>query len=130
MKELEIYAGHVNELRLVGITVFALAIMGLVLGYLYKFMKNVYKNEAHLLLIGLITLITLLLGKLAHYYNDFAAPIAAGALITAILINPRVGIMLSVALSLFFGIIADHDLRVVSALLAGCITGVYSISII
>lgn len=70
----------------------------------------------------------LLFGKAAHYYSDFAAPIAAGALLAAILIDARVGLLVSVILALLFGVIADFNLRAVATTLIGSMIGVYSVS--
>lgn len=128
MEELGLYAGNVNELRIFGLAIFVLTVMAIVLGYLYKFAYPIYENDLQLVLLGLIVLVTLLLGKAAHYYSDFAAPLAAGALLTAILIDTRVGLLISVALAMLFGVIVDHDLRAVAVALTGSMVGVYSVS--
>lgn len=128
MEEMGLYAGHVNELRIFGLAIFVVTVMALTLGYLYKFARPIYENDLHLVLLGLIILITLFLGKTAHYYSDFAAPVAAGALLAAILIDARVGLLTAVILSLFFGVIVDHDLRAVAVVLIGGMVGVYSVS--
>lgn len=128
MEELGLYAGQVNELRFFGLAVFVLLVMAVVLGYLYKFAHDVYANDMNLVLLGLIILVTLLIGKAAHYYSDFVAPIAAGALLTAILINMRVGLFISVAIAMLFGIIVDQGLRAVVMVLVGSMTGVYSVA--
>lgn len=128
MEELGLYAGKVNDLRFLGLAVFVLLVMGVILGYLYKFAYEVYNSDLHLVLLGLIILVTLLIGKAAHYYSDFVAPIAAGALLTAILINMRVGLFIGVAIAMLFGVIADQGLRVVIMALAGGMIGVYSVA--
>ncbi|MEG6585827.1 HD family phosphohydrolase [Dendrosporobacter sp. 1207_IL3150] len=128
MEELGLHKGQFNELRIFGLTIYVLTVIAVMLGYLYKFAHKVYSNDLHLVLLGLILLVSLLLGKVAHYYSDFAAPIAIGALLTAILIDARVGLVVSVVLSLLFGVIVDHDLRAVAAALIGSIVGVYSVS--
>ncbi|WP_425061284.1 Cyclic-di-AMP phosphodiesterase PgpH [Sporomusa carbonis] len=128
MEALGLYAGSVSEARILGLTVFVFLVMGIFLGYLYKFVPRVYENDMHLTLLGLIVLVTMLIGKAAHYYSDFAAPIAAGALLTAILIDTRVGLLISVIMALFFGVIVDHDLRAVAAALISGMAGVYSVT--
>lgn len=128
MEELGLHKGHVNEVRVFGLAIFVLIVMSIVLGYLYKFAPKVYENDLYLVLLGLITLLSLLVGKAAHYYSDFAAPMAAGALLTAILIDTRVGLLISVALAMLFGVIVDNDLRAVAVVLIGSFTGVYSVS--
>jgi len=128
MEELGLHKGQFSELRIFGLTIFVLTVIAVMLGYLYKFAYQIYANDLHLVLLGLILLVALLLGKGAHYYSDFAAPIATGALLTAILIDARVGLVVSMALSMLFGVIVDHDLRAVAAALVGSIVGVYSVS--
>lgn len=128
MEELGLYAGQVNQLRIFGLAIFVITVMALTLGYLYKFVRHVYENDLHLVLLGFIMLITLFLGKAAHYYSDFAAPIAAGALLVAILIDSRVGLLTGIILGLLFGVIVDHDLRAVAVPVIGSMVGVYSVS--
>lgn len=128
MEELGLYAGNISEVRILGLAVFVLLLMGISLGYLYQFASRVYANDMYLILLGLIVLVILLIAKAAHYYSDFAAPIAAGALLTAILIDARVGIIISVIMAMFFGVIVDHDLRAVAAALVGGMAGVYSVT--
>lgn len=128
MEELGLHKGHVNEIRVFGLAIFVLIVMGIVLGYLYKFAPAVYESDLYLVLLGLITLLSLLVGKAAHYYSDFAAPMAAGALLTAILIDTRVALLISVALAMLFGVIVDNELRAVAVVLIGSLTGVYSVS--
>ncbi|WP_371361332.1 Cyclic-di-AMP phosphodiesterase PgpH [Sporomusa rhizae] len=128
MEELGLYAGNVSEVRILGLTIFVLLIMGISLGYLYKFSCQVYENDRYLVLLGLIVLVTMLIAKVAHYYSDFAAPIAAGALLTAILINTRVGLLISIIMAMFFGVIVENDLRAVAAALVSGMAGVYSVT--
>jgi len=128
MEELGLHRGSVSELRIFGLAIFVLVVMGLIIGYLYKFSPNVFANDSHMVLLGLIILLTLLFGKAAHIYSDFVAPIAAGALLTAILIDTRLGIFISVALAVMFGVIGENDLRAVAVALIGSLTSVYSVS--
>ncbi|MDR3592413.1 MAG: HDIG domain-containing protein [Negativicutes bacterium] len=128
MEELGLHRGEVNETRVFGLAIFVLITMALMMGYLYKFAPEVFANDLSLVLLGLILLVTLLLGKAAHYYSDFAAPVAAGALLTAILIDARLGVFFSVALTLLFGVVVDHDLRAVGVAMVGSLTGVYTVS--
>ncbi|MGL5514019.1 MAG: HD family phosphohydrolase [Sporomusa sp.] len=128
MEELGLYAGSISEVRILGLAIFVLLNMGLFLGYLYQFAHDVYENDMHILLLGLVILVTLLIGKAAHYYSDFTAPVAAGALLAAILINARVGLVVSVIVALLFGVIADYDLRAVAVALIGGMAGVFSVT--
>lgn len=128
MEELGLSRGHVSELRIFGLTIFVLTVMSILLGYLYKFAPEIYQRDLHMVLLGLIVLMALALAKAAHYYSDFAAPVAAGALLAAILIDTRVGLLVSVVLAMLFGVIVEHDLRAVAMALVGSMIGVYSVS--
>ncbi len=128
MEELGLHRGNVSEMRIFGLAVFLFVVMGLIIGYMYKFSPDVFANDLHMVLLGLIILLTLLFGKAAHYYSDFIAPIAAGALLTAILIDTRLGVFMSIALAILFGVIVENDLRAVAVALIGSLTGVYSVS--
>lgn len=132
MEELGLYKGQANEKRILGITVFVLLVMLVTLGYLYRFARPVYDNDLQLVLIGSILFMSLWIGKCAHSLNslnyDFVAPIAAGALLTAILIEARLGILISIILALFISIITEHDIRAVCCVLIGSMIGIYSLS--
>ena len=128
MEELGLHAGQVSHLRIFGLAIFVVIVMALSMGYLYKFVRPVYENDLQLLLFGLIVLVTLLIGKAAHYYSDFAAPLAAGAMLTAILINPPVGMLSGVVVALFFGVIAEGEMRAAFVPLVGSMVGVYCLS--
>lgn len=128
MDEIGLYAGQVNQFRIFGLAVYVLIAFALTLGYLYKFAQATFDNDLHLLLLSFIVLVTLFIGKAAHYYSDFSAPVAAGALLAAILISPRVGIMTGIVMAMLFGIIVNYNLRAVIAPLVGSIVGVYSVT--
>lgn len=128
MEELGLAKGQVNELRIFGLSIFVLVVMGLSLAFLHLVARPSFDNDSAIVLLGLVVLITLLLGKVAHYYSDFAAPMAVGALLATILVDRRLGLSVSVTLALFFGMIVDHDLRAVMTALIGSITGVYCVS--
>ncbi|HWR38105.1 MAG TPA: HDIG domain-containing protein [Patescibacteria group bacterium] len=128
MQEMGLYAGRFNELRVLGLGVFVLTMSGIFLCYLKRFSPHVFQNDAKLLLLTLILLLTVMLGKAAYYYSAFAAPVAAGALLTAILVNTRAGIMMAVVLVAFFGVIVENDMRAIVTILAGSLTGIYSVS--
>ncbi|CUH94160.1 putative membrane protein [Propionispora sp. 2/2-37] len=128
MEELGLYRGQTGEIKILGLSIFVLLVMLLVLGYLYKFSYKVYNSDLQLSLIGLIILLAILLGRAAHYYSDFVAPIAVGALLASILIDSRTGLLVGITSTILFSVIVDHDLQAVSVALIGSMVGVYSVS--
>ena len=128
MQELGLYASHYSKLRVFGLGIFLFVLLTLLMCYLYKYFPQSFANDRHFALLGLVLLLSLLLAKTAHYYSDFAAPVAAGALLAGILLDTRIGIMVAVILALLFGVIVDNDWRVLASILSGSLAGVYSVA--
>lgn len=128
LEQFGIYRGDGYGWKVLGISLYVALVLAVYSGYLYHFHPEIQSNFRQLLLLGLIIAVVLLVSKIAHYYSDFAAPIAAGALLTAILINRRLGLFTVIVLSLYFIVLSDKDLRSLSTVLMGSLTGVYCIS--
>ena len=128
MAELGLYRGQVGLGRLLGLAIYVLLVMGMLLLFFYKFSPEVFHDDRRLLLVGLLMLVTLAVGRVGHYYSDFVTPIAVGPILTAILVNPRAALALTIASAMMFGLITDQNMRVVSFVLLGSAAGVYSIS--
>lgn len=128
MEKVGLYRGQVSVSRFIGLIIFTSIVMAIMVAYLYKLEKNIYKDDRKLILLSLIILIALSMGKLAYYSYYLAGPVAAGALLAAILINPRVGLIVSVVLAILYGIIVEYDLRAVAFTLVGSMAGVYSVT--
>ena len=128
MEKVGLYRGQVSVSRFVGLLIFILIVVAIMAAYLYKLEKNVNRDDKKIILLALIILIALSLGKLAYYSYYLAGPVAAGALLAAILVNPRVGLIVSVVLAMLYGIIVEYDLRAVAFTLVGSMAGVYSVT--
>ena len=102
--------------------------MGFKTFFLYKFIPTVYQDPKRMLLLSLIVTVTLFLGKLAHLYSDYAAPLAAGVLLSTVLLGAKTGFMISVVLGALFGVIAGFDLRPVLMIILGSWMGVFALS--
>ncbi len=128
MAELGLHRAQVGMGRILGLALYVLLVMGMLLAFFYKFSPDIFTDDRRLLLIGLVILVTLVIGRIGHFYSDFATPIAVGPLLTAILINPRVALILAIVTSLLFGLITDQNLRIISFVLIGSAAGVYSVA--
>lgn len=129
MMELGLHSGqNANLDRFLGLAIYVLLVMGSLVLYLYKFMPEIFADDRRLVLIGMVVLVTIIIGRVSHYYSDFVAPIAVGPLLTSILIGPRVALMLGMLTALFFGAITEQDLRVISFVLLGSSVGVYAVA--
>lgn len=128
LEELGIQKGQASYTRIAGIACLVAVLTVLVIVYLYKFTPHVYANNSHLILLGLIVSIMLLMTKATHYYSDFLSPIATGALLVAILLDTRLGILTGCILGLSAGVIAEYEFRVAMVALVGSMVGVFSVS--
>ena len=128
MAELGLHRGQVGLERIWGLAMYVLLMMGMLLAYFYKFVPNVFNDDRRLSLVGLVVLLTLVIGRIGHFYSDFVTPMAVGPLLTAILVSPRAALALCVIAALLFGLIAESNLRTISFVMIGGAVGVYSVA--
>jgi putative nucleotidyltransferase with HDIG domain len=128
MAELGLHRGQVGLERIWGLALYVLLLMSMLLAFFYKFAPDIFIDDRRLLLVGLVVLLTLVIGKIGHFYSDFVTPIAVGPLLTAILVSPRAALVLCVVAALLFGLIAEPNLRIISFVMIGGATGVYSVT--
>jgi putative nucleotidyltransferase with HDIG domain len=127
MAELGLHRAQVGMERILGLALYVLLMMGMLLAFFYKFVPDIFVDDKRLLLVGLVVLLTLVIGRIGHFYSDFVTPMAAGPLLTAILVGPCAAIVLCVVAALLFGLIADPNLRIISFVMIGGAVGVYSV---
>ena len=124
---------------LFGLTVFIVIVMMTGLIYLHQFKREIYLNERLMLLLGLLIVITLLVGKgvtLINFSNrpdvtplvGFLIPVSAGAMSISLLIDSHVAIFATIVLGLFTGIIMGNQLPFTLVAVIGGLVGVYSVS--
>lgn len=128
MMELGLHRTETGIARILGLALYVLLIMGATLISLQRFFPTVFADDRRLLLVSLIVLLALTVGRIGHYYSDFVTPVAAGPLLTAILVNPTAAMMLSTMTALLFGIIAEQNVRVFSFVLVGSFAGVFCLA--
>ena len=127
MAELGLHRAQVGMERILGLALYVLLMMGMLLAFFYKFVPDIFVDDRRLLLVGLVVLLTLLIGRIGHFYSDFVTPMAVGPLLTAILVGPCAAVVLCVVAALLFGLIADPNLRIISFVMIGGAVGVYSV---
>lgn len=128
LEELGLQKGQGNYARAVGIAVLVAVLFIAVAIYLSKYALEVYLSNNRLILLGLIVVSILLFTKFVHYYSDFLAPVATGALLVAILLDTRLGIFIACLIGLCAGIIAENDFKVALVAMIGGTVGVFSVS--
>lgn len=143
-------AHHIQKLEAMGLlkakgsvsAVFGLAVlvgvgMALVMTYLHQYKKHIYENEGLLLLLGLIIVSTIALAKTImaiELSSDYASllgylfPVAAAAMLIAILLDSRLALLVIPIISIMLGIITGNDMRVALVSMIGGMVGIYSVS--
>lgn len=141
---------HIQKLEALGLlkakgsvsAVFGLAIlvavgMALVMFYLQLYKKDIYESEGLLLLLGLIVVSTLALAKIImaiELSSDYTSlmgylfPVAAAAMLIAILLGSRLALVVIPIVSIMLGIINGNDMRVALVSMIGGMVGIYSVS--
>ncbi|HEX6988940.1 MAG TPA: HDIG domain-containing protein, partial [Bacillota bacterium] len=114
----------------VGSILLAGLVVGLLGGYLHLFNAPLLRAESRLVLLGLIGLATLLVGQavLSVPEGRYAMPLAAGAMLMAILIDARVAVFTTVLLAALIGLTAGADLQVFLVSLSSALVGIFSVT--
>ena len=125
MEKIGLHTSSSDIERILGTALFIMIMMGVVMLYLFKFAKTVYDSRQQLALIWIIILITIALSKVASYFSIFIAPIALGSILIAVLINPRIAVLVCGILAIFQGVISTEGLRPIAVALFGGLAGIY-----
>lgn len=103
-------------------------IVGVLAGYLHLFNPEVFQNEKKTVLIVVIALGTLLMARAVMTVSAFAAPVAAGTMLLAILISPRSAAFIAVILAAVVAFWVEGDLEMFFVVLTGNLVGVFSVT--
>jgi len=131
LEELGLQRGQASYIRSAGIVLSVAMLFVLAIIFMYKNTPTVYRQNYHLILLGLIVTIIVLVTKAIHYnsyFSDYLSPVAAGALLVAILLDSRLGLMIACLLGICTGIIAEYDFRVTMVSMVGGVIGVFTVS--
>ena len=97
--------------------------------YLSFYRKKIYADNKSLYLITIVALFTAFLAKVitASPLSSYFIPIAAAAMLLAILLDESVAFVISLMLSIFVGVIAGNKFSVMVVSLVGGIAAIYFI---
>ncbi len=112
-----------------GATILTLIFLSIISIYLKFYEPKVLLSTRKLTLIGILFILILGLAKIITYSHlpSYAIPTAIASILIAMLIGPRLAIMITVALSIFVGIIAGDKLNVATVSFVGGIVGIFFI---
>ena len=109
-----------------GVFLVVLLAMALVVGYLWEFQRHLLNQLDKLLLLALITVIIVAMAKPLSLISPYLVPVAVGAMLLSMLIDPRLAIMINVVITLLVGMITGNDIIVLLMGLIGGTAGVLS----
>ena len=112
-----------------GATILTLIFLMIISIYLKLYEPKVFFSARKLILIGALFILILGLAKFITYspLPSYAIPVAIASILIAMLIGPHPAIIITVALSIFVGIIAGDKLNVACVSFVGGIVGIFSI---
>lgn len=123
-----------------GLIAFLLITTGLGLKFIKKYYYDIYNNERLLFLIGLIIIIVLLIARFLmaikigdrpeiNLLTGYLAPVAAGSMLIAILLDGRLAYFITMVMALYIGLLSDgNQLYYAIVAFVGGMVGVYRVS--
>ncbi len=108
----------------IGIALMILLIQGAVILYLAYFERDLIHQPLMLLMMSLVFCLVLGLGYVISYLHLYAIPAAMGGMLFTVLLKPRIGMVMNMALAAFFGFMLGSHFGVVVMVLAGGMMGI------
>ncbi|MBL7091856.1 MAG: HDIG domain-containing protein [Candidatus Omnitrophica bacterium] len=112
-----------------GATILTLIFLGIFSIYLKSYEPRIFLSTRKLTLVGILFILILILAKVITYspLPSYAIPAAIVPILIAMLISPRLAIIVAVVLSIFIGIIAGDKLNITIVSFVGAVVGVFFI---
>ncbi|MHB8840579.1 MAG: HD family phosphohydrolase [Candidatus Aquicultor sp.] len=125
LKELGLMRRGIDLVRIGGLSLFALVAFLAFSLYLHHYQLRIYKNDRLIAVLGIIFTTTILLAKfVGPFYSFFLIPVAAAAMLTALLFGVETSVLMVLMISLFSGLIAGQNYQYA---LYGLLTGLFAI---
>jgi len=98
-----------------------------IIAYLYVFDKEVLENIKLLVIISIIIISTVSISKGINSISSYLLPISAATMLIAILINPKLSILINSVLAITIGMISGNDAIVIIMLIVGGSVGAFGV---
>ena len=128
MRELGLLEGeHLPDIQLyAGIMLIVVLAMILMTAYLWQFQSKLLYQTDKLFMLILIFLIIVVIAKPLAILSPYLIPVAAGAMLLSLLLDPRLALMSNLVLTLIIGLMAGNDALLIVMGLVGGTAGVLS----
>jgi putative nucleotidyltransferase with HDIG domain len=118
-----------------GRTLLALIIFGLVLGFVYRYRRDLFERPGAWLLLAIVLVGSVGIMRLTWLFLAARAPLSGyllgaglGAMLSPILLGPYVGFAIAASLSVFAGVMGGIELRPLIVTLAATLPSVYLVA--
>ncbi len=140
LEQLGIQRTKSYALMLLGLALFVLVAIWLLREYLKRYYRDILLNDKLLILIGLIVIIVIVLARVLtavkiadrpeiNIMAGYLAPVAAGSMLIAILVDNRLAYFVTVVMSLFVGLLTEsNQLALITVAFVGGTVGVYRVT--
>lgn len=118
LEQLGIQRSKSYPLTLIGVAIFVLLTFWVIIEFIRRYYNEIYQNEMQMLLIGLIFIIILLVARFLTVIKigdqpelnalmGYLAPVAAGSMLLAILLDNRLAFFITVIMSIYVGLLTE-----------------------
>jgi putative nucleotidyltransferase with HDIG domain len=123
-----IYPPRVTWVGIAGLVVVVGLLLAATAAYLWQFQPQIWERDRHIMLWSLVTVGIVGLAQVmgAPRFSNYLAPAAAGSMLLAILLRPRVALFSTAILAILVGLAAGRELAPVVVALIGGLVGVYT----
>lgn len=123
-----IYPPRVTWVGLGGLVLVVGLLLALTGAYLWQFQREIWAHDLQVILWSLIVVGTVGLAQVLGVprFSNFLAPTAAGSMLLAILLRPRLALFSTAVLAVLVGLTAGRELAPVLVAFAGGLVGVFA----
>ena len=113
-----------------GLSILTLIFFLIVGIYLCKYQSTVLTDLRILLLLGLIVVGMIFIARLIieHGLSGYLIPVAIASMLIAVLVEPRLAVVVAVVLSIFIGVLTGYRLDYMVVALSGGMVGLFSVA--
>lgn len=138
LRQLGLVRGGAAWPRVLGVAFFILLIGVLLVAYIYRTNREMLERDQHLILYGLVFVLTLLIAKGVSVVTissrleiaalvGYLIPVAAGGILISVLLDKRLAVFSAVVFSFFVGIMTNNQLSFTLVGFVGSMAGIFSI---
>jgi putative nucleotidyltransferase with HDIG domain len=128
LQDLGMLRARLDPQVIVGSLLLALVFVALAGAYLRLYEGSIFKDASRLFLLVLLATLVLLAAQLTRGISPYLAPVAAGTMLVASLLSPRLALFVGFMSSVAIGLITGGEMRFLMVALTGGLAGVYSLS--